>query len=274
MKQRGYVSVVLFLLPFAVCAADENQVRIRLEAKGSDGQPISVVRLGDAFSINAYVQDLTPSASGVFSTYMDLTYPEQLVEVHDEITYAFPYRNGTQGSASLPGIVDEVGAFGGLSQLDGAEHLLFTLDFTATSLGNAVFASDPAESVIGDVLVYGLNDRVPPELVSYGQLMVSIFPEACDLGTASGPIGDLDQNGTVGFGDFIILSQNYGRAASDSLEGDIDCDGRVAFGDFIVLSQTFGQSAPIAAAVPEPAGVVMLLVGASLIARRRRRALS
>jgi hypothetical protein len=72
-------------------------------------------------------------------------------------------------------------------------------------------------------------------------------------------LGDIDENGTVDFGDFLILSANFGQAAVDHKTGDIDCNGTVAFGDFLVLSSNFGQAVSVAAAsVPEPSSWVMI----------------
>ena len=55
---------------------------------------------------------------------------------------------------------------------------------------------------------------------------------------------DLDRDGTVGFSDFLLLSQSFGKnfgqyvAAS---RGDLDGDGRVGFSDFLTLSKDFGK---------------------------------
>lgn len=86
--------------------------------------------------------------------------------------------------------------------------------------------------------------------------------------------GDLDLDGEVAFGDFLILSGNFGQPA-DYVGGDLDCDGTVLFGDFLTLSSNFGKSAASSlASVPEPSGMLALLIGAALGfvgARRRRR---
>ena len=61
---------------------------------------------------------------------------------------------------------------------------------------------------------------------------------------------DLDGDGTVGFTDFLILSDNYGKTDADHAAGDIDCDGVVGFSDFLILSDNYGQ-----AVAAEPVGV-------------------
>ncbi len=64
--------------------------------------------------------------------------------------------------------------------------------------------------------------------------------------------GDIDDDGTVTFADFLILSANFGQTVDPGTNGDIDGDGTVAFPDFLVLSANFGQSvAAVDAALAE-----------------------
>lgn len=55
-------------------------------------------------------------------------------------------------------------------------------------------------------------------------------------------IGDVDDDGEVGFADFLALSQNFGKAADAVWEdGDFNADDEVDFTDFLLLSQNFGS---------------------------------
>jgi hypothetical protein len=94
----------------------------------------------------------------------------------------------------------------------------------------------------------------------------------CD--PSAGP--DIDGDGTVGFSDFLILSNAFGTNVDGAghLQGDLDCSGDVAFADFLVLSNAFGQSAAgEASSVPEPSGLALLAFAGLLggWVRRRRR---
>lgn len=89
---------------------------------------------------------------------------------------------------------------------------------------------------------------------------------ACDPTTQ----GDTDGNGTVDFADFIVLSRNFGQAASTHTEGDIDCSGTVDFNDFITLSSNFGGTTE-SQAVPEPGGATSILAGCLLLLLLMRR---
>lgn len=61
---------------------------------------------------------------------------------------------------------------------------------------------------------------------------------------------DFDRNGEVDFADFLILSQNFGTAAS-SERGDLTGDGLVDFVDFLEFSRVFGQRAAARAILPD-----------------------
>ena len=80
----------------------------------------------------------------------------------------------------------------------------------------------------------------------------------CDPNTG----GDIDGDGTVGFSDFLQVSNNFGQAVADHTQGDIDCNGSVEFSDFLVLSNAFGTTVGAeAASVPEPTSGLLLLLG-------------
>ena len=61
--------------------------------------------------------------------------------------------------------------------------------------------------------------------------------------SASGLGADFNGNGETGFGDFLILAQNFGSRSASSSSGDADGDGKVAFSDFLVLAQNYGTQA-------------------------------
>ena len=64
--------------------------------------------------------------------------------------------------------------------------------------------------------------------------------------------GDIDEDGTVSFADFLILSTNFGETQGQTRdEGDLDGDGAVQFSDFLILSANFGRTA-LPAAPPVP----------------------
>ena len=64
-----------------------------------------------------------------------------------------------------------------------------------------------------------------------------------DLDLVVGNVGDiypdLDFSGSIGFGDFQILSSNFGIANPTFAEGDFNGDGAIDFDDFLILSSFF-----------------------------------
>ena len=102
-----------------------------------------------------------------------------------------------------------------------------------------------------------------------GSLVFGDVVGPCDPNTQ----GDLDGNGIVEFGDFLILSGNFGSNTGnpDHTIGDIDCDGDVDFTDFLALSGNFGNTVGGAEAVPEPNGFAIASLAILLLARLRRR---
>ena len=82
--------------------------------------------------------------------------------------------------------------------------------------------------------------------------------------TFQGPVlpsipGDADLDGEVQFSDFLLLANSFGLPG-DWSQGDFDMNGQVEFADYLVLASRFGESVSLRAnAVPEPAGLVLLL---------------
>ena len=93
------------------------------------------------------------------------------------------------------------------------------------------------------------------------------------LGALDSIPGDLDGNGDVSFGDFLILSANFGKRPATYAEGNIDLENGVAFADFLDLSSNFGSTSNRLATIPEPDGVSMLVMGLALnlLASRKSR---
>jgi hypothetical protein len=94
--------------------------------------------------------------------------------------------------------------------------------------------------------------------------------------------GDANLDGNVNLQDFNRLASNFGAAAGAVWsEGDFNYDGAINLADFNRLAINFGQSAAgpevtpqdwanLAAVVPEPGGIGLLLAGGTLLVRRRR----
>ena len=145
-----------------------QEIRIRLATADLEGVPISTVSPGDEFLIQVFVQDIQPNAKGVFAAYLDVTYDPSLVSVAvPSIVYSDPYENGQSGNLTVPGLIDEAGAFAGFTQTGAAERLLFSVRMVADRAGQAQFRGDPADGVGNQMLVYGKDDPVAWEAVTF-----------------------------------------------------------------------------------------------------------
>ncbi len=54
-------------------------------------------------------------------------------------------------------------------------------------------------------------------------------------------VGDLNEDGTIDFPDFLILAAKFGQKATPQFDGDFDADGEVGFDDFLVFASNFGR---------------------------------
>jgi hypothetical protein len=60
--------------------------------------------------------------------------------------------------------------------------------------------------------------------------------------------GDANRDGTVNFGDLLILAKNYGGAGKTWTQGDFNGDGVVNFNDLLVLAKNYNRTAGTAGA--------------------------
>ena len=109
-------------------------------------------------------------------------------------------------------------------------------------------------------------------------------------GTATRTVigGDATVDGNVNFDDVLVMSPNFGGTVTNGWAGaDFTGDGNVNFDDVLVMSPNFGSSGgvntpiningvaggagSVVAAVPEPASVMMIVLGSLLLGLARRR---
>lgn len=82
--------------------------------------------------------------------------------------------------------------------------------------------------------------------------------------------GDVNFDGEVAFGDFLVLSAAYGATEPVWTSGDLNCDSEVEFADFLLLSANFGLGSTESStmAVPEPTwGAGLFVVTMLLLCR-------
>lgn len=150
--------------------------------------------------------------------------------------------------------------------------------FTTTAGGQeiSVVANLAAAGVagvesIGDASTSSLLGDVP--LINLGADDVTrTFRLLADVTGADDPVLGSDFSASV-LAQVTLPGSGVGGGIPDLvLQGDIDQDGTIGFGDFLILSSNFGTSGAAAAGVPEPSSAILVGFGLiGLLGFRRRR---
>jgi len=161
--------------------------------------------------------------------------------------------------------------------VSGAAILAGTLDLV--QLATSPVGLGQSWDVILAGSIAGRFDGVGGVSAGNGLLLATVYlPDRVRVAAALP--GDADLDRTVDSEDFRLLYQHFGEAGAGWAEGDFDGDGQVSMADFQILERGFGLSgvsAPaqwredvLAAAVPEPGGCGLVMLGVGAVLRRRR----
>ncbi len=119
---------------------------------------------------------------GVYAAYLDLLYNLQLVSTVPstttggrfdfDVTFFNNFNNLQLGDASVPGIIDDFGAFVNLApgaSLNQPNPIrMASIRFAARSPGLATFKADPAEDPLADTVLFDTQSTpVPLEKIRY-----------------------------------------------------------------------------------------------------------
>ncbi len=160
----------------SVAVAKVPQVRVNLAVTDLNGNPINQINVGQAFKLHGSVQDIraTGSRDGVFSIYEDVVFNGNLAAANS-IVHTAPYGGGSSGTITS-GLLDEVGSFSpSLQGLGSGVVEFFTATFTANRSGTLTFTGNrPDLAPAHEVGLYGTNDMVPFDEISYGETSLTI----------------------------------------------------------------------------------------------------
>lgn len=191
-------------------ASSNDQLEIKLVTTDLEGNAISSVAAGQEFLVQAIVDDLRgPGVDrGVYAAYFDLLYDR--TDVRPVQTQLGPivvsgpdYANGVRGDASVPGILNEIGAFqtgstplgtepslllaarfraapaigeaDSLQILEDAEAILPVLENDRPNSGTTTFTADPADdNPFSETLLYEPVGVVSYDRIRYGNATLNI----------------------------------------------------------------------------------------------------
>lgn len=165
--------------------------QVRLELNDLAGQPVTAVQTGEDFFLNAYVADLRSEPQGVFAAYLDLAFDAGRIVPAGNVEFGSVYKNGRDNGGSVPGLLDEVGAFSGsVRPLGAGEFLLFRAPFRAETAGTVSFLAEPATSMPRSiVLLYGEYAPLANEQIDFGWVSLDVLgPQASSPEDAGSPV--------------------------------------------------------------------------------------
>ena len=251
----------------------DDIVRFRLETTDLEGTPIDTIGTGNEFQVRAYVQDVrgmlnrpplnnpdypvdSPDQQGVFSAYMDLLYESALVAYSGDAKFTFgeEFPGGQFIDSSVPGILNEVGAFRTAgAPLGPGEFLLYAATFTATApvetaAGVPVtFTADPADVLpLRETTVNFPERAVDFDRIDFGQTtidivqpetLVNIRLEATDLN------GDPLPNNRLNAGDDFLVT-----AWVEDIRADVPNDLKGLFSAYLDVIYPPDMARPVASA--------------------------
>lgn len=151
--------------------------QFRLELNDLAGQPITSLREGEDFFVNAYVSDLRSEPQGVFSAYLDVYFDADRVVPAGGVEFGRQYTNALGSGGSVRGLLRDVGGFSGsLRPIGGGDFLLFRAPFRAEAAGPVSFMAEPANLVPHSlVLLYGDYEPLANHQIDFGSLSVDVL---------------------------------------------------------------------------------------------------
>lgn len=257
---RSTARGTLQVLPFVDASTD---VVYSVRTTDLNGNEISAIQQGRDFRLEVYVDDFRNDrgaavvAPGVFAAYMDILYDLQLVatatpgagsSLNFDAVFFNNYVNFIGGDASIPGIIDEFGAFSNIGTGDNPgdmnfpnEVLLAAITFTARSPGLARFSTNPADiSPDNDTLLFNTSgSAVPVGRIRFEGTSIEVigdsteFPQAIDdsvatpipAGTVRFPINVRANDLAGSTGSISVVAVTSGANGSTA----IDSSGRVVY---------------------------------------------
>lgn len=175
--------------PVAAAIPHEMAVSISLEIFDANGEPTDCVQVGEVVQLRIVGHDLREAPLGLFGATVDIVYPPGFVPSGPAEIDAY-FANFRSGSHHRPGLIDELGGYGGLEYPSNPQaSILATIPMRAVAPGAQTLTLDPADMPGNDVLLHGWDDAVTAGQIDYVGTTVTVIGRE----SARAPTDSVDQ---------------------------------------------------------------------------------
>jgi len=202
-----------------------DKIVVRLEVTDLGGSPITEIDAGEQFLVRGFVSDNRVAPQGVAQAYFDLIYQNNFVLADGPITFGTSFPNSQTGDNSQIGSIDELGAAGNTTVVNGTELQLFEAPFLANVGGVETFSGEPADVFpASDSLLVGDSNPVLTDLIRIDGVDLTI-------NLAFGANGDLvgiDEDSTNNTIDVLANDQNLQGSSAELTISAVGASGQGA----------------------------------------------
>lgn len=166
-----------------------GDVLVRMEITDLTAVPQAEFYVGEEFLLRIHVRDNRQDPEGIFQSFFDVNYDSSRLAVSGSIEHGAAFGLGASGSATVPGLIDEVGGIDTDQTAPiprDAEEFLFSVPFRATAAGSVAFTADLAESPLKTVLFFDSVVGVDLSDIEFVGGTVEILEAAILVDPASG----------------------------------------------------------------------------------------
>ncbi len=205
-------------------------VRYSLSFLDADGNEVTSVNTGATFTLAVFAEDLRTDPGGPYAAYLDVNYDSDAVTVDGSIDHLTTYTEGSSGTNTTAGLLDEVGGFSSsLSPSGAGEKELFRQSFIAgANAGSVTFTSDePENAALHATLLYGSNAAVAFPQIDFGSATLTITTPSSAAGLFYDP-HDVNGDGLVTPLDVLVIVNQINGMTPELVGADVNFDGMVS----------------------------------------------
>jgi large repetitive protein len=163
---------------FTVTVAEAPVAAIRIDLTDLEGNPITGIAVGQEFLLEMVAEDNRAfiDRDGIYGAFADITFDGLLIRPKPGTEIDFnPTFTIARTGALQTGLVDELGAVSSATTATSlAESLIATIRMEALAEGNVNIVSNPADDLLSEFLLFGLDNVLPSSAVSYGSTSLAI----------------------------------------------------------------------------------------------------